>query len=248
MTQYQVNDKITFHYVCDHIYEFHSFAAIPINNIYAKEILVTVSDPVCTESSYDAVDSSFLKLFVSRIFFSIEKNETLDSVVSSIAFHSINEPENDYKLKIAPPDYSYEETTLSLKIQSTINYSYPVEVTINDHVIPKKEGVICAILILIGLYTLIIWEIVNRTFAAVLASTVAIGALAAFDSRPTLQTIISWIDMETILLLFGMMIIVGVLCDTGFFDYLAVLCYKVSTLLYISKDRFKFFIISPAAN
>lgn len=40
-----------------------------------------------------------------------------------------------------------------------------------------------------------------------------------------------WIDVETILLLFSMMILVGILTETGVFDHLAVYAYRVSRVL-----------------
>lgn len=36
-----------------------------------------------------------------------------------------------------------------------------------------------------------------------------------------------WIDVETILLLFSMMILVGILTETGVFDHLAVYAFRV---------------------
>lgn len=41
--------------------------------------------------------------------------------------------------------------------------------------------------------------------------------------------IISWIDVDTLLLLFSMMILVAIVADTGVFDFLAVYAYKVNT-------------------
>jgi len=38
---------------------------------------------------------------------------------------------------------------------------------------------------------------------------------------------VSWLDMETLILLFSMMVIVSIFSDTGFFDYCAYLMYKV---------------------
>ncbi|KAK8770018.1 hypothetical protein V5799_013518 [Amblyomma americanum] len=46
--------------------------------------------------------------------------------------------------------------------------------------------------------------------------------------RPSLTQVVSWLDVETLCLLFGMMILVGVLCETGFFDYAAVLAYRLA--------------------
>lgn len=47
------------------------------------------------------------------------------------------------------------------------------------------------------------------------------------NERPPMALIMSWIDIETLLLLFGMMILVAILSETGIFDYLAVYAYKV---------------------
>lgn len=49
------------------------------------------------------------------------------------------------------------------------------------------------------------------------------------NERPPMTLIMSWIDIETLLLLFGMMILVAILSETGIFDYLAVYAYKVSS-------------------
>jgi P protein len=76
-----------------------------------------------------------------------------------------------------------------------------------------------------NLYPLI--QVVHRTFAAIIASTLSIALLAALNDRPTHHEIIGWIDVETILLLFSMMIIVGILTETGVFDHLAVYAYRV---------------------
>lgn len=67
----------------------------------------------------------------------------------------------------------------------------------------------------------------HRTFAAMIASTLSIALLAALNDRPTHHEIISWIDVETILLLFAMMILVAILTETGVFDHLAVYAYRV---------------------
>jgi P protein len=105
--------------------------------------------------------------------------------------------------------------------------SLPLIISYDPTPLDKELGIIFAAIILLGLYVLIIWELVHRTFAAMVASTLAIGVLAAMNERPTMALIISWIDVETLLLLFGMMILVAVLSETGVFDYLAVYAFKV---------------------
>jgi Na+/H+ antiporter NhaD/arsenite permease-like protein len=38
--------------------------------------------------------------------------------------------------------------------------------------------------------------------------------------------------METLILLFSMMVIVAILCETGFFDYCSFIMYKVSVSFF----------------
>lgn len=45
------------------------------------------------------------------------------------------------------------------------------------------------------------------------------------NDRPSMGEIISWMNMSTIMLLFAMMILVAILGDTGFFEYIAVVLY-----------------------
>lgn len=47
------------------------------------------------------------------------------------------------------------------------------------------------------------------------------------SQRPSMDQVVSWIDVDTLLLLFSMMILVAVIAETGIFDYLAVYAYKV---------------------
>jgi hypothetical protein len=47
-----------------------------------------------------------------------------------------------------------------------------------------------------------------------------------------MEDIILWIDAETLLLLFGMMILVAILAQTGLFDYLAVYAFKVTSMIF----------------
>lgn len=64
-----------------------------------------------------------------------------------------------------------------------------------------------------------------------IASTLSIALLAALNDRPTQNEIMGWIDVETILLLFAMMILVAILTETGVFDHLAVYAYRVRIFL-----------------
>ncbi|XP_023583611.1 P protein [Trichechus manatus latirostris] len=91
-----------------------------------------------------------------------------------------------------------------------------------------ETQVIIAAAILAGVYMLIIFEIIHRTLAAMLGSLAALAALAMIGDRPRLSHVVEWIDFETLALLFGMMILVAIFSDTGFFDYCAVKAYQFS--------------------
>lgn len=121
----------------------------------------------------------------------------------------------------------WNDVILSLQIKSNLSACFPVNLVYDPSPIDKSVGIIYAAGILIGLYMMIIWEIIERTIAAMLASTLSIAVLALMNNRPTMPEISSWIDVETLLLLFGMMVLVGILSETGFFDYLAVFAFKV---------------------
>ncbi|NXV48507.1 P protein, partial [Uria aalge] len=91
-----------------------------------------------------------------------------------------------------------------------------------------EAQVTIASIILVGVYVLIILEIVHRTLAAMLGSLAALAALATVGERPSMVKVVEWIDYETLALLFGMMILVAIFSETGFFDYCAVKAYRFS--------------------
>ena len=90
------------------------------------------------------------------------------------------------------------------------------------------QGVIYESIILVVLYICIIFELANRTVIAMLAATTAIGVLAALNERPSLEIIITWVDIETLTLLFSVMVIVSILSETGAFNYLGFWAFKVT--------------------
>lgn len=93
-----------------------------------------------------------------------------------------------------------------------------------------SEAIWVGLLILIAVYALIIFEWVHRTLAAAVGGLLAVLALNyyAVEDTFTLAEITTMIDWETIGLLLGMMVMVGILSNTGVFEYFAVLSYKKS--------------------
>ncbi|XP_011869854.1 PREDICTED: P protein isoform X1 [Vollenhovia emeryi] len=115
---------------------------------------------------------------------------------------------------------------IKLRTSSKSSLSFSIAYDLSS--INADTGIPYAAFILIGLYILIIFEVVHRALAAMLASTMSIAMLAALNERPTMDELISWIDIDTLLLLFSMMVLVAIIAETGVFDWLAVYAYKIT--------------------
>ncbi len=83
--------------------------------------------------------------------------------------------------------------------------------------------VIEAVGIFMSTYSLIVSEKFNRTVAVMLGMllTILVGLMS-------LEDVIHSIDFETIGLLIGMMVIIGIVRRTGLFEYLAIKCVKIA--------------------
>nr|XP_033201625.1 P protein-like [Bombus vancouverensis nearcticus] len=126
-----------------------------------------------------------------------------------------------------------DESTLKygeilIKLKTNLESSFAISISYDLSSMNKDDGIAYAAAVLFGLYILIIFEVVHRTLAAMLASTMSIAILATINERPTMNELMSWIDVDTLMLLFSMMIIVGVVAETGVFDWLAVYAYKIT--------------------
>uniref|UniRef100_W5MNX6 OCA2 melanosomal transmembrane protein n=1 Tax=Lepisosteus oculatus TaxID=7918 RepID=W5MNX6_LEPOC len=141
----------------------------------------------------------------------------------------VNSQRNDQILKTR----TFEVTNsgpISISIQALLQDTQvvPLSMSLQSLYASVETQVVIAGVILAGVYALIIFEIVHRTLAAMLGSLAALAALAVIGDRPSLVMVVEWIDYETLALLFGMMILVAIFSETGFFDYCAVKAYQLS--------------------
>jgi Na+/H+ antiporter NhaD/arsenite permease-like protein len=83
-------------------------------------------------------------------------------------------------------------------------------------------------LIFVGTYLAILTNKIERSLAAVTGAAFMVGAGLVFGFYNEREVITEAIDWNTIALLFGMMIVVGILKDTGLFETLAVWAAKLS--------------------
>ena len=85
--------------------------------------------------------------------------------------------------------------------------------------------------VLMGIYVILVTEVIHRTALAMIGSLIIIiiliytGLIPAHDS---VDFVIGSIDFNTIGLLLGMMIIVGILGETGIFQYIGIKAAKLS--------------------
>uniref|UniRef100_A0A1S4H1G3 CitMHS domain-containing protein n=2 Tax=Anopheles gambiae TaxID=7165 RepID=A0A1S4H1G3_ANOGA len=212
----------------------------------STRIKVTLEGTFLSEP-YSNITEHYLEVYLQMLSSTLEGNSS--DIYSSSSAKNISESwyipiVHPYLFDSAPIvkeqrlfdiiDSNYEQLhqtnggLVRLMIRSNIQASMPIAIRYDQSPVNRDVGVIYAAFVLIFLYVLIIWEIVHRTFAAVIASTLAISILAALNDRPTMEDIIGWIDVETILLLFSMMILVAILAETGIFDYLSVYIYKIT--------------------
>ena len=93
-----------------------------------------------------------------------------------------------------------------------------------------KEPVWVGLGILVFVYALIISEVVHRTLAAAIGGLAALAALNYYKKGGALSLAetTALIEWETIGLLLGMMIMVGIMAHTGIFEWFAVQAYKQS--------------------
>jgi len=85
--------------------------------------------------------------------------------------------------------------------------------------------------VLIGMYVILITEVVHRTALALFGALVMLIVLfvtGVLDPHDSVDFVIGAIDFNTIGLLLGMMVIVGVLGETGIFQYIGIKAAKIS--------------------
>lgn len=210
-----------------------------------ERIILSIRGTVLQEEYHEMLSRNFLAVQMQIVRFS--KNDT--SISSAYFLENVGDvwkvpivswdkydsapnfvKQHTFHLGPALEHVNLEDSDIQVRVKFWTNSKeeFPFKVICDTAPMNTDTGAVLAALIIILLYVFIIWEIVHRTFAAVIVSTLSIAVLAALDDRPTMKEIIQWIDIETLILLFSMMILVAVLTETGIFDYIAVYTFKVT--------------------
>ncbi|XP_023248327.1 P protein [Copidosoma floridanum] len=115
-----------------------------------------------------------------------------------------------------------------INLKSNSRSSVPLMLSYNLTPLDVNKGLAFGTFLLIGFYVIIMFDLVHRTIAALLAATGSLAILSALNQKPTMSQIISWVDFDTIMLLFSMMVLVAIVADSGALDYFAVFAYKIT--------------------
>ncbi|XP_054745075.1 P protein-like [Anastrepha obliqua] len=120
------------------------------------------------------------------------------------------------------------EEKQQLQLSMTTTKQVTIKLRVDAYYANRKYGVLSGAFVLILMYAMIITEVIERTLASVFCATLAVSLLTTCEIYISISTIMSWVDVETLLMLFSMMILIALLSDSGIFDFFAVYAYKLS--------------------
>ena len=137
----------------------------------------------------------------------------------------------EINLSFFKPSYKKTSIILNPKDFAIHDGEYYVKI---EQIIPRTKGPAfwIATCIFILAYVLISFELLHRTIAAMLGASLMLlisYTVGTFDANyhiMSYESAIHSIDMNVIFLLMGMMIIVGILKNTGVFQWCAYKCYQ----------------------
>lgn len=98
-------------------------------------------------------------------------------------FDTVKELKRSKTIKLNESDFQSLHQNMSvmkINLLTGLDTGFPVNFSYDPSPLDKDLGLILAAIVLCGLYILIIWELVHRTFAAIIASTLAIGKVLKF--------------------------------------------------------------------
>lgn len=99
-------------------------------------------------------------------------------IAEASMFDKVKEMKRSKTINLNQSDFQslhQNKSLLRVNFFTKLNTSFPVNFAYDPSPLDKEIGVVLAAIVLLGLYVLIIWELVHRTFAAIIASTMAIG-------------------------------------------------------------------------
>lgn len=120
---------------------------------------------------YLTIDSNGISRNISQLFSIAIANETeLDIVEEIVREKTIHLDQADYESLLRD-----DHAEMKVNLMTEMSTSFPMDFIYDYSPLDENLGIILAAVVLIGLYVLIVLELVHRTLAAMLGSTTAIG-------------------------------------------------------------------------
>ncbi|KAH8235054.1 hypothetical protein KR032_008084, partial [Drosophila birchii] len=207
----------------------------PINKPFTDKKLVKNSPSVNVRAEWR--DSTLEKIFVrsplwkvyllanSSEFWQVSQTLKLTPLKSQVSpsDEPYGYPESE---PISVAQWGHAESVVSVESQSP--FPVGLEMVLNNAPGHNEMGVIYTIILIITLYALVISEYIDRRFGCVLLSIAGLTLLSCLGRRPSFDTIAGSIDFGVLMVLLGSMIMVALMWENGFFDYITLVAYKAS--------------------
>jgi len=161
---------------------FSRFAAYTLEGLSVDPRVGLIFKGALANEHYDNISTNYMYYYLSLDHHSGRS----ENVTEMLKFPVVNTSEVDTakelkRSKTIVLDYGHYEnlaankSLLRLNLFTNFNLSFPVNFAYDPSPLDKDLGLIYATVVLLGLYVMIIWELVHRTFAAIIASTMSIG-------------------------------------------------------------------------
>lgn len=135
---------------------------------------------------YDNISSNNLQFYLSMDHYNSKGGMISENISVVYSLPVVNLTELDTvkehkRTQTIQLDYQHydrllkNESVLKLNLVSDFDEGFPINFAYDPSPLDKEMGIIYATIVLLGLYVMIIWELVHRTFAAMIASTMSIG-------------------------------------------------------------------------
>uniref|UniRef100_A0A1A9WQX3 Citrate transporter-like domain-containing protein n=1 Tax=Glossina brevipalpis TaxID=37001 RepID=A0A1A9WQX3_9MUSC len=205
---------------------------------YESNLAISMTGPFKMSSfKYGPTSEQFEKTGTPCLGVTLRRTSKSDNTqlnVASIQRYPISNDKMD-RTELSTHDVLMENVEMDsdnyeYHIVFSTNFDEPLglEVHIRTTRFDQSLGTILGIVLLVIIYILLIFDLVHRALAGVIACTLGIGIMGALHIKPDLVTIFSWIHIDTIMLIFGISIIMALMAETGVQDYLAATGFELA--------------------
>lgn len=102
--------------------------------------------------------------------------------------------------------YPSERSDIRVLFETNTKFNIPLIVDILHQTALIEYQVVIAFIIFIGVYSLIIFDVVARPLAGLIGVFVGVSTLSVFQQRPSIREMAGFVDWSALALVFGMML------------------------------------------